>query len=720
MRGTLLVITAAAGAVVGAAVTHSLNRDRARVPTLAVEPASAQATAGVGVAAPRAADAARARSTTAERAEIYRAAAAADSRELAAMIHAAAEQPPSAARTFALEALLGRYAEIDPEEAIAVAEEAGLDTELRAPLYAAWAATDSASALAALSEVNDPAAARTIALALLPLLGGDERALRQVAAAVPFGAETLLYAEAIGTRAGTAPAAALEQALALTDLAARSFALERVAASWAAQDPRTALTAGDAIADPELQRLFTGYVGRQWVRLDPDGALDYLVALGNGPRSDLLVSMGAQLAQQRPRELLSLAASLPAPTQLPLRTMAIQALANEDPALALREAEALPAGGQRESAIAAIARSYGARDPEGALAWAQASGEPSRLMGVLSGIAQRDPERAFDLAAALEAPLQRTQAIQGVIMGSGIGLATNPATLADRVLTLNDTAVRSNALRMLLARWSSMAPEDAADWLVTQQLSNVPGSYQQLATQLAQSNPAQAAEYTVRMPAAARSEWLQGVAQGYAQHDRRRGGMARPVRGDPATQAASTPWQLRSPHRRARSRAFARPTNDPRIGMQAPMPWRASGHNAIRSQPPRGRRNTTPRWSDPPQCRASQRCGPTPIVRLHALGCCAYRRASHATRRSVRSSRPPPAKHPTLRCSMPSAIPRPRTRRSSIRRCRWHTAIAPAPNAYSTTTSWTRQRAMRRSRCSIASHPARCSTRAVRRWNSWE
>ena len=98
MRGTLLVLTATAGAVVGAALTHSVNRVEPRVPTLSAE--SANETASNDAAPPeRPAANALAGSTTAARAELCRVAATANARELTAMIRSAAAQKPSAART---------------------------------------------------------------------------------------------------------------------------------------------------------------------------------------------------------------------------------------------------------------------------------------------------------------------------------------------------------------------------------------------------------------------------------------------------------------------------------------------------------------------------------------------------------------------------------------------------------------------------------------------
>ena len=513
MRGTLVVVIAAVGALVGAAVMYSVPRPTSSIhsrPAVAADDRDSQRAASD-------ASSPAARSSTADRADLYRVAAAADARQLAALIRTAAQRTPSAERTFTLNVLLMRYAELDPKAAVAAA--AGFDAELRAPLYAAWAATDPASALSALAAIDDHATARTIAAALVAALGGDDHALREVAAAVPFGVESSVWADALTARAGTAPASAFREAIALTDLAARSQALEGIAQRWALLDARAAIATADEISDPTLRQPFLAYVARAWARSDPDASLAYLKSLGPNGRPDILMPMGLQVAQLRPREILELVKSLGTPSAMSLRMTAIQALANQDPALALREADALPAGGQREGALATIARSYGARDPDAALDWARTSGESSRINGVLQGIAQRDPTRAFDLAVALESPQQRALAVQAVVLGAGLPTAGNATAIADRVLALADADLRSNTLRSMLGMWSGMAPDAAAEWLVAHQISDVPGSYQQVAQQLARNNPARATDYTSRVPPAARAEWIQGVATGFAQTD---------------------------------------------------------------------------------------------------------------------------------------------------------------------------------------------------------
>jgi hypothetical protein len=532
MRKTLLVLAAAAGALVGAAVMHAVDRPAPRIPTLTPGPTADTGGPARDTTAPTGAGS----STTAERADLYRITAAADSQTLVTMIREAAQQPAGPARQFALQVLLTRYAELDPAAAVEAA--ADLPVELRAPLYAAWAVKDPAAALDALAKIADHATARAIAAALVPALGGDERALRQVAAAVPFGVESAVYADAITARAAIAPDDALAQALALTDLGARSQALEGIAQNWAKLDPVAALTAAGDITDPSLRQSFLASVARTWARLDTDAALAYLTSLDSSAQPGLFNTLGGQLAQLRPREILTLGDSSSTPASFSLQMAAIQALASQDPDLALRTAEALPAGPQRDNVLGLVARAYGARDPDAALAWARGSGEQSRTLMVLQGIAQRDVARAMDLALTLEPPTLRMQAVQSVVIAGGFRAPGTASALADRIVTLPDTALRSNTLRQLLTVWSSTAPDAALDWLTTHDL-DIQGTYLQVGQQLARNSPARAAELTARIPAAARGEWIQGVAEGYAQSDPQ-GAVAwlAQYRGDPAYSGA--------------------------------------------------------------------------------------------------------------------------------------------------------------------------------------
>src|SRR5262245_4635312 len=159
------------GAVVGAAVTYFTPAARfAPAGDAGVAPGDPHAEAAPKLEASRAP---ASLTRTADRAALYREAADADSAALARLISAAVALPPSRARTDRLGVLLARYAGTDADRAVAIARELGLGTSTLAALYAQWAAADPAGALAALGDVQSPAAATAIGLAVLQALGDD-------------------------------------------------------------------------------------------------------------------------------------------------------------------------------------------------------------------------------------------------------------------------------------------------------------------------------------------------------------------------------------------------------------------------------------------------------------------------------------------------------------------------------------------------------------------
>ena len=186
MQRVLLALVV--GAVVGGAAVYVAIGTH----TVPAPETGAAAAARLPAAEPRARQVSPAASATAERAALYGAAAGADGTELARLIAAAAALPPSPSRSDELRVLLARYAELDPARAVESARELGSSVDTLAALYAQWAAADRAGALAALANVESPAAANALGLAMLPALGGDEYALQQVLAALPDVAESAL------------------------------------------------------------------------------------------------------------------------------------------------------------------------------------------------------------------------------------------------------------------------------------------------------------------------------------------------------------------------------------------------------------------------------------------------------------------------------------------------------------------------------------------------
>src|SRR5690606_22915728 len=108
-----------------------------------------------------------------------------DERTLRQLLNEAAGLPPSASRSFSLDALLIRYAELEPRAAVREAQDLGVGTASLAALFRIWAAADTQAALRALPGIADRRALHGIALELVDVLGGGETAVRRLIEAVP-------------------------------------------------------------------------------------------------------------------------------------------------------------------------------------------------------------------------------------------------------------------------------------------------------------------------------------------------------------------------------------------------------------------------------------------------------------------------------------------------------------------------------------------------------
>jgi hypothetical protein len=169
-----------------------------------------------------------------------------------------------------------------------------------------------------------------------------------------------------------------------------------------------------------------------------------------------------------------------------------------------------------------IARSYATRDAESALAWARSLQPPQQgvMSAVVSGIADKDPARAFDLAMELTSPLERTQALQQVASMAIVRDPASTTTLLERALAMPNGQERQMLVQTIVSNWSARDPAKAAEWLLANP-GQPPDVVTQAAMGYARTDPARAASYATRLTGEARAAWLRGVATGYAQVDSR-------------------------------------------------------------------------------------------------------------------------------------------------------------------------------------------------------
>ena len=431
--------------------------------------------------------------------------------ELAAMIRQAAAEPKSTERELALAVLLKRYSELDALGAVRLARDAGVNGMALSAVYGAWARKAPGQALAALSTVESAEAAATVAIALIEALGDDATAVRRVGAVLAARrdddpASGMAPAAPFFTPAGPAPFA-LRSALALT------------AQRWADLDPRRAVAVAREVGDERLRLALESAALRALARTAPDEAFAHLATLDSASRQ--LGALGGtliDLARADPERLLAAVAGLPADARRPAESAALQQLSERDPLAAVRYVEQMRAGPERDQMTQVIARNYGKRDAEAALAWARSQpGRNNLVASVIAGVADQDLNRALDLVLALP-PIERDNAVQFVAMTAARQDADVEA-IANRLVALDDSQLRDSMAFNVVSMWAMRSPGKAMGWLVAKGESAPPNVFMQIGHQLAMRDPRDAMTYTSQVPAAARGFWMHGIAQGYAQND---------------------------------------------------------------------------------------------------------------------------------------------------------------------------------------------------------
>lgn len=460
--------------------------------------------------------------TFSERSSIYQLAAESDFASLPSLIEEAAAQPESPERGFLLTTLLSRYAESAPREAIAFADDLALDRSILAALYGSWVRSDPAAALDAWSLIDEAKKAQAIGMALFESLGANEQTLSIVLTSLPPNLDASRFqTELFGLWAETEPQAALRKTLSLQRRSTQTSALEKVAKVWSERDPRAALGALSRIDDPELQKAFEAKVLLSWSTFEPESAFEHIVGLEDTSRrrSGLANRALRGIAQSDPLRALELAERLPGAGSRWGRHVAMRAWAVDDVSGALTYLENLPATRRRQELQSVVARTYGARDPEGAFAWARnlKPRSPSVLHAVVDGIARNDPGRAVDAVLSLDS--EETQRNAMTMIAAQVSYSGDPEALANRLTTLSDGKVKDQAVQTLTSNWAQADPESALMWLLGNADHAGAHSFRQVAQQLGHADPEMAVRYTSKVPSAYRDAWIQHVAPGYAQID---------------------------------------------------------------------------------------------------------------------------------------------------------------------------------------------------------
>ncbi len=148
---------------------------------------------------------------TTQRAAFYAEVARADVRSVKALLDRAAELKDPATKSFALDVLLTRFAELDPGGAVAAASKLGPSAPNPVPLYQAWLRSSPAAALAAIGKL-DESQASMIVPGLLARVESDQELVNEILAAAPRPVADRYVASSLLRLAQDSPREALERA----------------------------------------------------------------------------------------------------------------------------------------------------------------------------------------------------------------------------------------------------------------------------------------------------------------------------------------------------------------------------------------------------------------------------------------------------------------------------------------------------------------------------
>jgi hypothetical protein len=408
-------------------------------------------------------------------------------------------------------AVLTHWVDIDPRGAVAYAGHLSDARERESAVrivMTVWAANDPKAAVAWAKQAG-PSRTEMLRAVISAIATSDPKAAfdlyqsnRDSLGTVGFQAYPL-FQTILGAWAAKDPteAAAMVDQLPLGD---RSIARQVIASAWAQDDPRAAMAWAAKVPSAADRDMLTHNILMHWGADDPSGAAEFLRDMPDSRGKALsILQVGRQLAERDPKDALSLAETVSGDSfaQEDLIKSAMRSWANQDQAGALAYAQNLPAGQERDRALAPTLSAVAMKDPKlayslvGMLTSEQAQTDVTR--DVASGIAQTDPQGALTFATQnlksqgllnifinnmagdwlakdpetaknwwqnVPAGPSRQSYLDGLVTAM---LQTSIADAADFIAGLPPGREQGSAVGSLMFRWSHDDPEGAAKWAAT-------------------------------------------------------------------------------------------------------------------------------------------------------------------------------------------------------------------------------------------------------------
>lgn len=364
-----------------------------------------------------------------------------DSAALQVLVFEADRIADEVERVQLLNILFFRLAEIDPQSALALArtDQFGTVTSLGRLVWRVWARKDLDEALFAAKAQTSIVDQRFAAQSLYSAFGYMGNATTErIEAELGIGPDRSTRGRYLYKLADKSPAEAIAFINGVKDSSKKRQYISWLAYYLSLSDPEEALRYASLFASDSHTQYFEQIIKRNLASENPRATIERLMASGSN--------------LQQSGEFRS----------------AIRALAESDTEAAMLYFEQIRSVDARRNLGMAIAAELARRDPDAALAWAQANelGQfPFLQIGVLQAVASDDPRRAMEEALALPNSEWKAQLISQVIQR----IANNSPTEAIAYLDeIDNVQQKLEASRQMLHVWVRRDARAAMDWVFSQ------------------------------------------------------------------------------------------------------------------------------------------------------------------------------------------------------------------------------------------------------------
>lgn len=477
--------------------------------------------------------------------------------------------------------IYARFADLDPDAAVAHIVATREDKRFVTNVFTTWAARDIDAALDR-AEILPPTYRRTAAIAILSA-NQDLGIARKREIAERFSIQDVLRRALQFTDMSANPQQAWRDALAMPAGDSPTQSGWQALRAWVAVDPVRALEALETWPDRRVRDYWQQGLVAAWARDDVRAALDWALAQPDGPQRNALVARAAiVLAPDSPLEAVEIALTLSPHERRRINRAAFQVWGRGDPVGALHalneigdpqfangmrrglvagwagtdpraafewvrsqpgmvdhtwlletplailaqtspeDAMALANGlddEARRTIIPSVLEAWSGTNPAGAAAWIDANAYHNReaINRVATSFALHDAGDAFDWVAGLPTSIRR--ATLPTLMVSVSQDAPDTARLL--IEQIGDPTIRRNAAAPLVFYWAESDPEAAVRWIGdAENIGNRNDLYRNAFTRWSQLNRRQALAAARRLPVMARESATMGMINtGLAQHD---------------------------------------------------------------------------------------------------------------------------------------------------------------------------------------------------------